>query len=55
MDSQQGRYSQTTKYNPGQTSWGTSAFLGHFSIHTGPTPPLTPKQCWTRVLSFNFV
>ena len=35
-------------YNHGQKSWDTFAFLGHFPIHTGPTPPLTP-QCWIRV------
>ena len=27
----------------GQKSWDTFAFLGHFPIHTGPTPPLTPQ------------
>ena len=27
----------------GQYSWDTFAFLGHFPIHTGPTPPLTPQ------------
>ena len=36
-------------YNHGQKSWDTLAFLGRFPIHTGPTPPLTPKQSWTRV------
>ena len=30
-------------YNRGQKSWDTFAFLGHFPIHTGPTPPLTPQ------------
>ena len=30
-------------YNHGQKSWDTFAFLGHFPIHTGPTPPLTPQ------------
>ena len=30
-------------YNHGQKSWDTFAFLGCFSIHTGPTPPLTPQ------------
>ena len=30
-------------------SVGTLAFLGRFPIHTGQTPPLTQKQCWTRV------
>ena len=30
-------------YNPGQKSLDTSAFLGRFPIHTGPTPPLTPQ------------
>ena len=35
--------------NHGQKSWDTFAFLGRFPIHTGPTPPLTRKQCWTRV------
>lgn len=29
-------------------SWDTS-FSRHFLIHTGPTPPLTPEQCWARV------
>lgn len=29
-------------------SWDTS-FSGRFLIHTGPTPPLTPEQCWARV------
>ena len=29
--------------NHGQKSWDTFAFLGCFSIHTGPTPPLTPQ------------
>ena len=24
-------------------SLGTLAFQGHFPIHTGPTPPLTPQ------------
>ena len=35
-------------YNHGQKSWDTFAFLRHFPIHTGPTPPLTP-QCWICV------
>ena len=26
-----------------QKSWDTFAFPGRFSIHTGPTPPLTPQ------------
>jgi len=30
-------------------SLGTLSFLGRFPIHTGPTPPLTPQQCWMRV------
>ena len=30
-------------YNHEQKSWNTFAFLGRFPIHTGPTPPLTPK------------
>ena len=29
-------------YNHGQ-SLGILAFLGHFPVHTGPTPPLTPQ------------
>ena len=32
-----------------QKSWDDFAFLGHFPIHTGPTPPLTPQTCWTRI------
>ena len=28
-------------FNHGRKSWDTFAFLGRFSIHTGPTPPLT--------------
>ena len=35
-------------YNHGQKSWDTFAFLRHFPIHTGPTPPRTP-QCWICV------
>ena len=30
-------------------SLGTLAFLGRFPIHTGPTHPFTPQQCWRRV------
>ena len=30
-------------YNHGQKSWDTFAYLGHFPIHTGPTPPLTSQ------------
>ena len=30
-------------YNHGQKCWNTFAFLGHFPIHTGPAPPLTPQ------------
>ena len=30
-------------YNLEQKSWATFAFLERFSIHTGPTPPLTPQ------------
>ena len=30
-------------YNHGQKSCDTFAFLGHFPIHTGPTPTLTPQ------------
>ena len=33
----------------GQKSWDTFAFRGRFSIHTGPTPPLTPQRCCTRL------
>ena len=33
----------TCTYNHGQKSWDTFAFLGCFSIHTSPTPPLTPQ------------
>ena len=29
--------------NHGQKSWDAFAFLGHFPIHTSPTPPLTPQ------------
>ena len=29
--------------NHEQKSWDTFAFPGRFSIHTGPTPPLTPQ------------
>ena len=29
--------------NHGQKSWDTFALLGCFSIHLGPTPPLTPQ------------
>ena len=32
-------------------SWDTSAFLGRFPIHTGPTLPSPHKQFWTRVSS----
>ena len=36
--------------NHGQKSWDTFAFWGRFPIlHIGPAPPLTHKQCWTRV------
>ena len=34
---------QWIPWNHGLKSWGTFAFLGHFPIHTGPTPPLTPQ------------
>ena len=30
-------------YNHWQKSRDTFAFLGHFPIHTGPAPPLTPQ------------
>ena len=30
-------------------SLGTLAFRGRFSIHTGPTAPLTPQRCCTRL------
>ena len=30
-------------YNHGQKSWDTFAFLGHFPMYSGPTPPLTPQ------------
>ena len=30
-------------YNDERKSGGAFAFLGRFSIHTGPTPPLTPQ------------
>ena len=33
---------QDATHNNGQKSWDTSAFLGRFPIHTGPTPSLTP-------------
>ena len=36
-------------YNHGQTSWDTFTFLRLIPIHTGPTPPLNPQQCWTSV------
>ena len=46
-------------YNHGQTSWDTFSFLGHFPIHTGPPPPLTPQTmldaCIQNLLSLNFV
>ena len=46
-------------YNHGQKSWDTFAFLGCFSIHTGPTPPLTPQTmldaCIPNFFRFNFV
>ena len=47
-------------YNHGQKYWDTFAFLGRFSIHTGPTPPLTPQAMLDTYIqiffsSFNFV
>ena len=40
-------------YNHGQKSWDTLAFLGHFPMHTGPTPPLTPQtMLYARILNF---
>ena len=30
-------------YNHGQKSWDSFEFLGHFPMHTGPAPPLTPQ------------
>ena len=43
-------YCTVTKqnYTHGQKSWDTFAFLARFPIHTGPTSPLTHKQCRTR-------
>ena len=43
-------YCTVTKqnYSHGQKSWNTFAFLARFPIHTGPTSPLTHKQCRTR-------
>ena len=41
-------------YNNWQKSWDTFAFLGHFLIHTGPAPPLTP-QTMLDVSTQNFV
>ena len=37
------KVNQAYNFNHGQKSWDTFAFLGRFSIHTGPTPPLTPQ------------
>ena len=49
----------SNSYNHGQKSWDTLAFLGDFSIHTDPTPPLTPQTtldaCIHNFSGFNFV
>ena len=49
----------TTTFNHGQKSLDTSAFLGRFPIHTGPTLPLTPQTTLDACIhnffpSFNF-
>ena len=43
-------YCTVTKqnYSHGQKSWNTFTFLARFPIQTGPTSPLTHKQCRTR-------
>ena len=46
-------FTPQVNYNYGQKSWDTFAFLGHFPIHTGPTPLPSPhKQCWMHVSKF---
>ena len=45
---------RATIYNHGQKSWDTVAFLRHFPIHTGLTPPLTPQTKLDAFIQYFF-
>ena len=45
---------RATIYNNGQKSWDTFAFLRHFPIHTGLTPPLTPQTKLDAFIQYFF-